>query len=235
MKLASIRVFALAAVAALAWAAPAGAVAILQFGQSNPNDFVTATAGATSTTFTTSSTAAAGSIPVLLTNVGGSPLGTPIPAFETFIGVTSVGPAISSAGTIEQLYSGAIAITSGPNGTGGNFLTAAFQNASLFGQAGGGAVSLLGSRPPQSVTFTSNFAAIVPLIAGNPPENFTIGFSISNLTPGLSLSGTTVAGFTAANAGTFATAQIPEPSAIAAGAMLAALGCRGSRRRWCSQ
>jgi len=234
MKAVSVRTLALASLATLAMATSSGAITILQFAQTNPNDFVTATASGASTTLTTNSTLAPGSIPIQITNIAGAALGVPIPAFETFIGVTSTGTATTTAGVIEQLYSGTIAITQGPNNTGGNFLTATFTNATLSGFAGGGSASLVGSRPPQNVTFTSNFAAIIPLILGNPPENFAISFS--NITPTLSVSGTTIAGFTAQNSGTFA-AVVPEPSGIAmAGmAMVAGLGCLGWRRRQSSR
>jgi hypothetical protein len=237
MKAVSIRSLALASLASLAMATSSSAVTVLQFGQTNPNDVVTATASGGTTTLTTNSLAAPGSIPVQITNIGGTPLGVPIPAFETYINVVSTGTATTSAGQVEQLYSGTIAITSGPNATGGNFLTATFQNALLSGLAGGGSASLVGSRPPQNVVFTSNFAAIVPLIAGNPPENFSISFS--NINPAFT-AGTTISGFTAQNTGTFATgttAVIPEPSGVvmAGTAMLVSLGCFGWRRRQSSQ
>jgi len=149
MKTVPFRALALATLASLAMATSSSAVTILQFGQTNPNDVVTATVSGSTTTLTTSSAAAAGSIPVKITNIGGTLLGTPLDAFETFTNVTSTGTATTTAGTIEQLYSGTIAITSGAGGTGGNFLTATFQNAVLSGLAGGGSASLVGSRPPQ--------------------------------------------------------------------------------------
>jgi hypothetical protein len=220
-------------------ATSSSAVTILQFAQINPNDVVTATVSGSTTTLSTNSAGAAGSIPVRITNIGGTLLGTPIDAFETFTNVTSTGTATTTAGRVEQLYSGTIAITSTAGGGGGNFLTATFQNAVLSGLLGGGSASLVGSRPPQSLTFTSNFAAIVPLIAGNPPENFAISFS--NLTPPLAVTGSTIAGFTAQNSGTFATgtdvAPIPEPSGIvmAGMAMIAGLGGLGWRRRQSSR
>jgi len=238
MKVVSFRALALASLASLAMATSSSAVTILQFAQINPNDVVTATASGSTTTLSTNSAGAAGSIPVRITNIGGTLLGTPIDAFETFTNVTSTGTATTDAGRVQQLYSGTIAITSGAGGTGGNFLTATFQNAVLSGLAGGGSASLVGSRPPQSVTFTSNFAAIIPLIAGNPPENFAISFS--NVSPAFT-AGTTISGFTAQNSGTFATgtdvAPIPEPSGIvmAGMAMIAGLGGLGWRRRQSSR
>jgi len=233
MRTVSIRSLALASLAALAMVTPSRAVTVLQFAQINPADFVTATAGGATTTLTTNSAAAAGSIPIVITNIAGTQVS--MNAFETLIGVTSTGVATSAAGQIEQLYSGTIAITTAAGGAGGNFLTAAFTNATLSGLTGGGSASLVGSRPPQNVVFTSNFAAIIPLIAGNPPENFALSFSGIAQPPGLSLSGTTTASFTAQNTGTFATgtvAGVPEPASIVTSstAILACLGCFGWRR-----
>lgn len=235
MKTASIRTLAIACLASIGLGTSANASTILQFTQANPNDVVTATnVDGTSTTLTTNSPAAPGSIPVLITNIGGTILGAPIAAFETFTGVTSSGAATLSGGNITQPFSGTIAITQLPGGAGGNFLTATFSNSQLSGASGGNSASLVGSRPPQTVTFTSNFAAIIPLIAGNPPENYTGGFS--SLAPGLSITGTTLAGFTAQNTGTFGTfgtsAVIPEPASVvmASTAVLAGLGVFGWRR-----
>jgi hypothetical protein len=234
MKTVPFRALALATLASLAMATSSSAVTILQFGQTNPNGFITAVASGGTTTLTTNSLVAPGSEPIKITNIGGTLLATPLDAFETFQNVVSTGTATTAAGQIEQLYSGTIAITSGANGTGGNFLTATFQNAILSGLAGGGSASLVGSRPPQNVLFTSNFAAIVALIAGNPPENFSLSFS--NLTPPLGITGSTISSFLAQNTGTFATgttAVVPEPSGIvmAGMAMVAGLGGLGWRRR----
>ena len=233
MKVVSFRALALASLASLAMATSSSAVTILQFGQTNPNGFITAIALGGTTRLTTNSLVAPGSEPIKITNIGGTLLATPLDAFETFIDVVSTGTATTSAGTIEQLYSGTIAITSGANNTGGNFLTATFQNAVLSGLTGGGSASLVGSRPPQSVLFTSNLAAIIPLIAGDPPENFALSFS--NLTPPLGTTGSTISSFLAQNTGTFATgtAVVPEPSGIvmAGMAMVAGLGGLGWRRR----
>lgn len=236
MKTVPFRALALATLASLAMATSSSAVTILQFGQQFPTDVVTATTAGGVTTLRTSSALDPNSIPVLITNIGGVTLGTPLPAFETFTNVVSTGTAVNTAGQIDQLYSGTIAITSGANGTGGNFLTTVFTNADLSGPLGGNSASLVGSRPPQGVLFTSNFAQIVPLIAGNPPENFSLSFS--NLTPGLAITGGTIAGFTAQNTGTFATgtAVVPEPSGIvmAGMALIGGLGF-GWRRRQSSR
>jgi len=235
MKFSPVRL-AFSALASLAMmASSASAVTILQFGQTSPTDVVTATFAGGVTTLNTNSLAAPGSIAVKITNIGGTLLGTPIDAFETFTNVVSTGTATTVGGNIVDLYSGTIAITSGPGGTGGNFLTTTFTDATLSGATGGGSAALVGSRPPQNVLFTSNFAQIIPLIAGNPPENFSISFS--NINPGLTITGTganaTIAPFTAQNTGTFATGTaVPEPASIAMVSMglLTGLGCFMRRR-----
>jgi len=234
MRAVSLRTFALASLASLAMATSSSAVTILQFGQPSNQDFVTATVAAGVTTLVTNSQLAPGSIPVTITNLAGVTVNQP--AFETFINVRSTGTATTANNSVQQLYSGTIAYTAGPNNTGGNFLTVTFQDALLSGNLGGGSASLVGSRPPGSVTFTSNFAAIVPLIAGNPPENFSISFQ-DIPSPGLTVAGGTIASnFRATTQGGFATgevAPIPEPSGIvmAGTAMIACLGCIGWRRR----
>jgi len=238
MKAVSVRALALASLASLAMATSSNAVTILQFAQTNPADFVTATAAGATTTLTTNSLAVPGSIPIQITNLGGTPQAPPLPALETFVGVTSTGTATTTAGTIEQLFSGTIRITNVAGTT--NVLTTVFSNATLSGLAGGGSASLVGSRPPQTVTFTSDIPAIQALIAGNPPENFSLSFSNIVTPPGLSIAGTTIASFTAQNSGTFATgttAVVPEPSGIvmAGTAIIAGFGCFGWRRRQSSR
>jgi len=182
------------------------------------------------------------SIPIKINNIGGVLQPIPLDAFETFFtfagapgGLTSSGAAttmpVGSTTRVDQLYSGTIAITQGVNGTGGNFLTTQFSNADLNGFLGGQSASLDGSRPPQNVLFTSNFALIIPLIAGNPPENFSLSFS--NLAPSLTVNGNgTISNFTAQNTGTFATAAVPEPASVvmASLALVAGLGTFGWRR-----
>jgi hypothetical protein len=138
---------------------------------------------------------------------------------------------------VDQLFNGTISFTNltplGPTPPGQNLLTVTFTNADLGGLAGGGSASLVGSRPPQGVTFTSAFAAVQALIAGNPPENFSLSFSNLSNALGTTGAGPTIASFTAQSSGTFATGTIPEPSSIVMASMglVVGLGTYGYRRR----
>jgi len=240
MKAAPMRALALATLASLAMATSSHAVTILQYGQTNPADFKTATATGGTTTITTSSGASPTSIPVTITNIGGIvlPPALAIPAFETWTNVTSTAAATTSGSTITQLFRGTLAYTSGVNGTGINYLTATFVGGFLTGTSGGGSASLIASDPPAAnVVYTSTDARVLAAIAAlgtNPQDNFAISFSGIGQPPGFSLTGTTVASFTAQNSGTFsASAVVPEPSGLvmAGTAALASLGCFGWRRR----
>jgi len=248
MRLVSLRSLALATVASLAMATPSSAITILQYGQTNPNDFKTATVAGGVTTITTSSAAASGSIPITITNIGGIPLAGPlvINGFETFTNVRSTGPATLTGTTIDQPFSGTVAFTSLAGGAGINFLTATFTGATLTGLAQGGSASLIASEPPGTITYTSSDPRVLAALAALGPlgftENFSISFSGINQPPGLSIIGTganaTIGPFSARNAGTFdAAAVVPEPSglAMAGTAMLASLGCIGWRRRQSSR
>jgi hypothetical protein len=185
---------------------------VLQFGQSNPADSVTATVSAGVTSFSTAGNADGGgvSIPVLITNFLG--VGTTLPAFETFVGVATTGPATVGSGVVVQNVVGTIEFTSGIGGTGTNFLTATFTDTALPGRVGGllggGQLNLESAGPPDTLTLTSGLATLTA------PTAMTIAFS--DAVPALSVSGTTLAGFTSQNAGTFS-ANFVEPLTIAKG------------------
>jgi hypothetical protein len=244
MKVTSIRSLVLASLASLAMATSSSAVTILQYGQTNPADFKTATASGSSTTITTNSALAAGSIPVTITNIGGIvlPPALAIAAFETWTGVTSTGPAIVNGTTILQPFTGTLVYSSLAGGAGTNFLTAVFTGGVLSGQIGGSSASLNATDPPSTnVVFTSSDArvnAALNALGANRDDAFSISFS--GITPGFGLNGSTVASFTGQNSGTFSsnpTNVVPEPSGLArAGmAMLASLSCLGWRRRQSSR
>src|SRR5262249_48843977 len=119
---------AFACLASIGLSTPANAGTILQYEQTNPADFVTATNNGVgpnaTTTLTTNSVTAPGSIPVTIVNALGVPVN--VAAFETFIGVHSTDQAVNAAGVITQHFSGTIAVTTGANNTGANILTAVF-------------------------------------------------------------------------------------------------------------
>jgi hypothetical protein len=215
------------ALAFLSSAAQAGTV--LQFGQTNPVDVITATESGGVTTFSTAGNVdgAGVSVPVIITNLFGTPL-VGIPAFETFVGVHSVGPATPSGGQIFQNVVGTIEITSAPGGVGTNYLTAVFNNTAspglASGTAGGAQAQLYAAGPPVTLSFTSMFAMLIA------PTSMTVGFS--NVAPLFTDPDSSISSFTAQNAGTFS-AAVPEPATIGMacmGAAFVSLAIRCNRR-----
>jgi hypothetical protein len=186
----------------------ANAGTVLQFGQINPHDVVTATDVAGVTTLSTAGNAdgAGVSIPVTITNFMGNS-GVNIPAFETFVGVTSTGAAMSAFGLDIQSYSGTIIFSSLPGGAGANYLTAVFSSiGSLVGADGGNAATLAASQPPASLALTSDFGILTT------PTSMAIG--LSNVAPALHIAADgSIASFTSQNAGTFS--AVPEPASMA--------------------
>jgi hypothetical protein len=190
-------------------AAQAGTV--LEFGQANPADSVTATVSAGVTSFSTAGNAdgAGVSIPVIITNFLG--VSTTLPAFETYFGVMTTGSAFIISGLVIQNVVGVIEFTSLPGGAGTNFLTATFTSSSpgrVGGILGGDQLNLESAQPPDSLVLTSGLAALTT------PTSMTLGFS--NVVPPVSVTATTtLAGFTGQNAGTFSATIVPEPASMA--------------------
>jgi hypothetical protein len=226
------RCFAFTCIAALLLGSSAQAGStIFQFIQVNDNDTVTATDnGSGTTTLTTNGNIDGGfvSIPVLVqTSYVGS---GPFVAFETFVGVTSNGPATidPSSGQPEQKFSGEIEFTAGPGGAGQNYLTAVFSSFTfspvLQGQPGGAQASLTAAEPPDNLVLTAQGISF-----GNP-TGMTIGFS--NISPGLSidLSDNTIASFTGQNSGTFSAAVVPEPGTLCLASFAVVIGAVAYRK-----
>jgi hypothetical protein len=212
----------------------ANAGTILQFGQANPSDIVTATDNGAGTTTLSSAGNVDGanvSIPVVITNFLG--VSVLIPAFETYVGVTSIGAASSSHGSVFQNFTGTIEFTAAPGGAGFNYLTATFgpvggsSAVGLSGADGGTGASLLATNPPDTLTLTSNFAVL------GPPSSLAIGFS--NVSPALHISGdSSIASFTGQNAGTISAsivAIIPEPSSLCLGSIAIVIGTLVYRKK----
>jgi hypothetical protein len=206
---------AFACITALLLGSNANAGTVLQFGQINPTDTVTATDTAGVTTLSTAGNVdgAGVSIPVTLTNFLGLS-GVNIPVFETFVGVTSTAPAGSGAGFDYQAFTGTIEFTSAPGGLGANYLTATFgssgaHTSDLFGSDGGTSATLSSSQPHASLVLTSDFATFAS------PTSMSI--ALGNLAPVYTIAGDgSIASFTAQNAGTFsASAVVPEPTSMA--------------------
>jgi hypothetical protein len=229
--------FAIAALASLAMATSANAAAILQFEQQNPNlTPIVATALGSTTAIATTGTGATGAIPPGWIPVFVTLLNAPIaqPAFMSFTAPLTSGSTATQTGTAinQDGYTGTIQFNfvAAPVAA-SNILTATFTGGLLSGVAGGNSATFSASQPPSTVTFTSAIPEIAAAIAATTNRNFAIGFS--GLTPGLTITGGTVASFTASAAGTFSTAAIPEPSSIVMASMsvLAGLGYFGFRRR----
>jgi len=242
-----LTLFAAVCVAALALSTPASAATILTFGQTSPTaDFVQLTEGSNPVT-TLNTDGGPGtviSIPITITNLGGTPLPPTMSlgAFETFEPTTIAGGLASNAaivGGVQVGFTGSIVISTGINGTGQNILTAVITNGRTIatGAAGGFDAANFSSNVggAVTVTLTSNFpgmtSQIPAFLTGSLPGAVSLAFV--NITPSQSGSGFT--NFQGQNAGNFSTVSgVPEPASfISAGtAVLAGLGCFGwSRRR----
>lgn len=209
---------------------------VLIFGQINANDVVTMTNnGMGTTTLSTAGNADGGgvSIPVTITTFLGVP-GVNIPAFETFVGVTSTSAATLTNGVDTQTFSGKIEFTSNPGGAGFNYLTATFANIGptpnsfLSGADGSRSAGMQASEPYASLTFTSSFANFAGVVSTS------MSLSFVNLSNKLAIYNGSIGSKVATtmqNAGDFA-AVAPEPSNLAVVA-IGALGMvgYGLRRR----
>jgi hypothetical protein len=218
------RSFAFACVALLLLGSSTNAGTVLQFGQVSSTDIVTATDVAGVTTLSTTGNADGNNVSILvnITNFLGVP-GVNIPAYETFVNVTSSAPAFSVGGSDYQAYTGTIEFTSAPGGLGANFLTATLFNVGanpasiLSGTDGGDALTLSGSQPPAGLTLTSDFAML------GPPTSVGIGFSFIN--PSVSIAGDgSISSFTGQNAGTFSASIVPEPGTLCLASFAVVLG-----------
>jgi hypothetical protein len=181
------------AVGAIAFASNANALTILTFGQSGSGSPITATENVGNTQTTISGT----NIPVTITGIDAA-LATPISAFFT-LNTTSTGPATLVAGNVVEHFGGTFSITNGAT----NYLSGTFVDA-VFGLNGGTSLTLSAAQPPGSVAFTSN--VIVDLFLPT-----AISLSFANVTPAVSINGTSLAPFTSSVSGTFS-AAVPEPS-----------------------
>jgi hypothetical protein len=184
-------------------------------------------------TLTTDSGIAPGSIPVSITTYLGIPLPGPsaIPVFETFVNVMSSGPAVTVGPSIEQPFSGTIRFDSNPGGTGPgnvNYLTATFVGLDLVdnltGANGGTAATLQATQPPGTLSFSADTIPPFPPppffgtplsmsisfstltdINGNPNPLVIVNGSLGSLTPTIM-----------SNTGTFGSGNgvpgVPEPS-----------------------
>jgi len=226
--------FAMAGLATFAMATTANAAAILQFNQQNlAQTPVVFTSNGTSTTLTTTGTGAVGTapaswIPVLVTIGSG---GGTQNAFMSFTTPLVTGTAASNnGGNINQdSITGTIEFNFAPaSNPVTNILTIQFNGGLLSGQAGGNAVGLTASQPPNSVSYSSvNFPF---LFAGLNQHDFTLGFS--GLNPTLGITGSSIGSGSASVSGTFSASAVPEPASLVMLSIsaVAGLGFYGVRR-----
>lgn len=176
-------------------------VQISAFGQTSGNNTTTATVDALDTTTTIQITDAAVQFTQLLGQI------TPIDA-DLDLTATSIDAVQGVGAALLQHYSGTFCITSAAGCGGINFLSGTFTDAA-FGLATGSQLSVNVSNPPDTLAFTSGVIPASQLAAPN-----SITFAFSNVTPGLSQLGTTIAPFTASVAGDADASTVPEPSSL---------------------
>jgi hypothetical protein len=234
MRKASIRVLALACLAALGLGTSANAATIFAFSQSDVTNTGLITATATSsntTTLTTNSTPDPGSIPIVIGTEG---LISPnLLAVETFVGVTATGPA--SPGVSESI-SGTINFNLPPTAGGALILSITFSTGVLEGTGNSG--DIRGSQPGTGIVTLlvgpagGAILTALPGISVGQPFSGAFSNSLVNVTPTFSISGTTIASFTATTAGNVSASVVPEPASFVmmGTTLLAGLGVFGCRR-----
>jgi hypothetical protein len=211
---------ALVALAFVASAPRADAVTILVFGQTGLNNTVTATANVAQTATTIAGT----DIPIFVTAIEN---GAAQAAFLT-LSMTSTNAATVNGGNVTQNYSGTFSIRTATGGGGTNLLSGSFTDA-VFGAVGGSGLTVTSAQPPDTVSFTSSVITSL-----DTPRS--INLALTNVTPAVSVVGTTINSFTASVAGNFngtaAVSVVPEPSTIMLlGMGVASLGGYALKRR----
>jgi hypothetical protein len=227
-----LTLFAAVCAASLALSSSASATTVLQFAQRASSDFVSATVSGGTTTLNTNGVSQAGtplSIPITITQEGTAGPTNAL-AFETFLPALTSSSASSGSPPTQSGFSGTIIISSGTDGTGGNFLTAVISNGRLDASGPTGSFLAGGGGGASNVTLTSADPNIAPLLPPGP-NNGAVSLSFVNINPVQPGAGFT--SFTAQNSGLFSTVSIPEPTSFipASTAILAGLGCFGWSRR----
>lgn len=209
----------LAAVAIFA-AAPAFGANVITFAQTANVNEVTATVNMadTQTTLTANGAVAIGQL------ISGPP-----PAVAFFqLSATSIDAANTVATAVIQHYIGTFCVSTGAGCTGTDVLSGTFSDAA-FGALTGPGLVINTNNPPDTLVLASDLIPASELAAPN-----AFGLTFTNLTPGLSIIGTTLAPFDATFAGdaSASAAAVVEPSSLAIlGLGLVGLGFIQNRRK----
>jgi hypothetical protein len=162
--------------------------------------------------------------------LGGITLSTPILAYITYENVHSVGQAFQLGTSVLQEFDGVVAITSGPNATGLNYLTATFVNNLLNLSDNGQTGALTAQAPPgANLSFSSDLFTFSP----SDVKSMTLGFTGINPTSA-GIANHSIESFSANGIGQFeASASVPEPSSwlLATIGGLTVAGYQCARRR----
>lgn len=197
-----MRKYGLAAILLASTCVAANATLIASFSQ-NPSVTPTVTATDNGTTTHIGITNASTSI----TSGAGGILGNAIFDFNA----TSIDPATTLLTAVIQHYSGSFCFTSAAGCGGTNFLSGTFSDAA-FGGLGGPGLVVNVNNPPDTLALTSSVLPASQLVAPS-----TFGLTFANVTPNLSIDGTTIAAFTADFSGTVSAGAVPasEPASLA--------------------
>ena len=211
------------AAAVLLGAAPANATIILTFGQAEGGNPITGTNNGSGTT-----TISGTDVPITISQIDAANP-TPIAAFFT-LDATSVAPATMQGVFVIQPYSGSFSIFSGMGGTGTNYLSGTFTDAT-FGA--GASLTMSAAQPPQTLVFSSD--VISPLDIGRG-----MALSFANVTPEVQIVKGSLGSFRSSVSGTFSANEVtlenPEPATLALlGVALAAAGFAVRRPRTSTQ
>jgi hypothetical protein len=178
----------------------AAATTFLTFSQTG-TDIVTATKSGIVTTINVTD----GSVSIGTIDAANS---TPFSAYLN-LAATSINAAAIAGGYVNQLFSGTFSVTSGLGDTGTDFLSGTFTNAYASGKNASLTISV--SQPPAAdLSLASDVVSSADL-----SEQQALSLSFTNVTPGISLDGTTLGSFVSNISGTASGLPVSEPAGIA--------------------
>jgi hypothetical protein len=193
-------------------AATSQAATIMTFSQYGTADIVSAVANVAGTATTISVVNG----PVVIGSIDASVI-PPLTAFLSLV-ANSDDAAIRVGKVLLQNYTGSFSITSGPNGTGTNYLSGTFDD-EVTGKSS--SLSLVASDPDDDVAFSSS---VIDSSQLQQPD--AISFSFTNVTPPATLNNQTLASFVANISGNFS-ADPPVVVSEPASALLFGVGLIG--------